>query len=272
MVAGTAERLLEAATVVDDLVTWPATSTAGSGAPAYLGAAHGTAGIALALAVWGRRTGCRTSLELAELAFRGLLRAGLTEDSRNIYATTSGLEKPAHHWCHGMAGYLWCLLQAFPPAAHPELSSLHDRAVSMFVNSTPLLDNLTMCHGLSGVLEMWRMISALPHYRRLAERRAAELTQTFRLLHQTEAGTTTWTMGGRSDPAPDLWLGLLGPASQLALTAVRAREAILSERWLAAMAGNERSPESHTDPAGTVPYSAGTVSSATAPETCGPTT
>lgn len=272
MVAATAGRLRDAAAVVDDLVTWPPTSTAGTDAPAYLGAAHGTAGIALALAVWGRSTGCRTSLELAELAFRGVLRAGLTEDSRNIYATTSGIEKAAHHWCHGIAGYLWCLLQAFPPAAYPELSSLHDQAVSMFISSTPLLDNLTMCHGLSGVLEMWRMVSALPHYRQLAERRAAELIQIFRLLHQVEEGSTTWTMGGRSDPAPDLWLGLLGPASQVALTAVRAREAILSQRWLAAMAGHEQNPESRTHQARPASYSAGTVSSATAPETCGPTT
>lgn len=50
----------------------------------HLGAAHGAAGIAMALAAWGRDTGCAGSLELARETFVRLFENGRTSDGRAL--------------------------------------------------------------------------------------------------------------------------------------------------------------------------------------------
>ncbi|WP_127503058.1 lanthionine synthetase LanC family protein [Actinoplanes solisilvae] len=221
-------RLRDSAENFDGVTGWRPAAGLGPAGGAYVGAAHGTAGAALALAAWGRRAGCAATLAAAESAFRSVLAHGLAPKADNTLATTSGEVRAAHHWCHGVAGVLWCLLQAYPDGVPEEKAE----AGRMFAAGEPRLDNPTLCHGLSGVLENWRMLGAVPGFHGRAPGRIAELAGVLRCLHSSFEGSTSWSVGGREQVAPDLWIGLLGPATQLALAACGSRHALLSEGWL----------------------------------------
>jgi class IV lanthipeptide synthase len=239
-----ADRIHHAAVHSEGLIGWPSSARFDPGRTVYLGAAHGTAGIALALARWGRSTSCERSARLSADALASVFHHGLTDDGENIVATTSGLTRPRHHWCHGVAGYLWCLLQAFDDA--DELTEARDWAVEAFVGSAPLVDNPTSCHGMAGVLETWRMLTSSPKVGDLARRRAAEAVAVLRLLHHHDSGGTTWSSEEPSVVSPDLWVGFLGPATEVAMSARGMSEPVLSERWLARCA-SERGPVRSSD-------------------------
>ncbi|WP_182908017.1 lanthionine synthetase LanC family protein [Microbispora sp. H13382] len=222
-----AGRIVEAARHIDGLVAWPSDPDLEPSGNVFLGAAHGTAGVAMALGIWGGSTGDATAVALAEDAFRGVATHGLTGDGTNILSTTTGESRRAQHWCHGMAGFLWCLLQA-----NAGDDGVREAAVAAFDRATPLLDGPTMCHGLSGVLETWRMLQALPGHRARARRRVAQVADSLRPLHHSQDGVTVWSSESSSVVAPGLWLGFLGPATQLALAAAGSADPLLSARWL----------------------------------------
>lgn len=224
-------RIRAAARLADGVVGWRPNPEYDSAGRVYLGAAHGTAGVAMALGAWGRATGCATASGTAEDAFRSVIEHGLTKDKSNILATTSGDIKSPQHWCHGVAGYLWCLLQGYP-GPKTTMARIGEAAVSAFDHVTPILDNPTMCHGLAGQLETWRMLQPLPQYRGRVVDRIGQLTDYLRLLHVTQAGGTVWSSERPSLVTPDLWVGFLGPATQLALAASGSADATLSPRWL----------------------------------------
>ncbi|WP_158997780.1 lanthionine synthetase LanC family protein [Streptomyces aureus] len=212
---------------VDGIIGWTPHPQFDAAGRIYLGAAHGTAGIAMALAVWAGASGCVNTSTLAADALHSITEHGLTTDRSNILATMSGEVRTPHHWCHGIAGLLWCLLQT--PTSYDTIDT---QIVSAFDRATPDLDNPTLCHGLAGVMETWRMLKALPEHRDGARRRASELAASLRLLHHSRDGATVWSSERPSLVTPDLWVGFLGPATQLALAAAGSNQAMLSPQWL----------------------------------------
>jgi hypothetical protein len=225
-----ADRLHETVEIVDGVIGWRSSALFDPERNVYLGAAHGTAGIALALARWGRAAACESSVRLAAEAFASVFDDGRTSDGANILATASGVARPAHHWCHGVAGYLWCLLQVID-LADPRPQA-REWAAEAFARSAPLVDNPTYCHGLAGMLETWRMLSSVPKAGDLARRRTYEAVAVLRTLHRHDGGGTIWSSEASAVVCPDLWVGFLGPATALAMTAGGIADAVLSERWL----------------------------------------
>ncbi|MFF4448269.1 lanthionine synthetase LanC family protein [Streptomyces sp. NPDC001502] len=223
-------RVRASARLVDGLAGWLPNPEFDPSGRVYVGAAHGTAGVAMALAVWGRSTGCTATTDLAYDALNSIPDHGLTADKANILTTTSGGSHAAHHWCHGVAGYLWCLLQSPGPRAADDAA--WQLAATAFDRATPVLDNPTMCHGLAGVLETWRMLGALPDHSGRARHRIAQATDALRLLHHAQGGATVWSSEHPSVVTPDLWVGFLGPATQLALASAGSAHAVLSPQWL----------------------------------------
>ena len=225
-----AARIRHGASTVDGVIGWPSDVQYDPDRSVYFGAAHGTAGIALALASWGRATGCEFSVRLSADAFESVYNYGLTENRKNILAVASGLSQPPHHWCHGVAGYLWCLLQAF---GEPNLLlGARDWAIEAFVRSTPFLENPTLCHGMAGILETWRMLMPLAKVGDLAAHRVWAVVAVFRLLHGARDGSTVWSSEESAVVSPDLWVGFLGPAASLAMSARSITYPIMSEAWL----------------------------------------
>ncbi|WP_211234966.1 lanthionine synthetase LanC family protein [Azohydromonas australica] len=205
----------------------------------YLGCAHGSAGVALALACWSRASGEPEGLELARETFAAIARHGRVTRGR---ALRSRLDDERHHapgtWCHGVAGYLWALLQALGDDA--ALRAEIDWAVDCLAG-TPSVGTATYCHGLAGQLELWCMLGGLPRLSDLSQARAGKCTTALRLLHQRQRQQRTepHCFWGSDDPSivtPDLWIGFLGPACALAMHAAGSSDALLSPAWLSCLA------------------------------------
>ena len=170
----------------------------------HLGAAHGSAGIALSLAVWGRDTGCARSLNLAREVFLRLFQSGRTADGRALRHKL-GLQTGAHcgTWCHGSAGYLWCMLHAFgdDPFA-PRADRLGGaRADGHAVTCQFRL--LSRYGRTVGIVEPARMnIRAMPGSRRTTRRARRTTSRTSRLPRKQFVGMAR--RGTRSDTSRPL--------------------------------------------------------------------
>ncbi|HET8701835.1 MAG TPA: lanthionine synthetase LanC family protein, partial [Nitrococcus sp.] len=211
----------------------------------YLGCAHGSSGIALALAHWGQRTGDREALAIALETFHKIVGRGRTEDGGALRMALDSTQFHAPgNWCHGTAGYLWAVLQAF--GDHPDLRTEIDWAVAS-VQSTMVAGTPTYCHGLAGRLELWRLLGEVPRFRELAATQAGKTARALRVLHRKVGGRIAWMSDDPQVMTPDLWVGFLGPASALALHAAHASAPLLSGRWLAQCASGlglvKRAPE-----------------------------
>jgi hypothetical protein len=222
-----------------DIPAWPVDPAADV---RYLGCAHGSAGVALALACWARRTDDRRLLELAIETFQRLFQHGRTADGRAMRMT---LESSRAHtpisWCHGVAGYVWCVLQACgdDTSCRREI----DWAVSVLADSA-VAATPTYCHGLAGQLELWQMLSAIPRFEGLASARAGKIVRALRLLHEKRQGMIAWCSDDPAITTPDLWIGFLGPATALALHAAGHTAPLLSSDWLASRASEPAGPAS----------------------------
>ena len=182
---------------------------------ASLGAAHGSAGIAMALAIWGRDTGCARSRDLAHEAFLRLFQNGRTSNQGELrHKSDSEDDTNCGTWCHGSAGYLWCMLQAF--GDDPALRSPIDWAVRSLIE-VPLLANPGYCHGMAGQLDLWSMLARYPRLAEIARPRAALAARLLEHLGLRADNAWAWPADEPDQISPDLWTGILGPACALAL-------------------------------------------------------
>jgi serine/threonine protein kinase len=99
------KRLVGCASSASGVPVW-----ADEAAGKFFGCAHGSAGVALALASWGRAAGDEHLTNLARETFQAIVRHGRTADGRALRVEAA---KAEHHavgnWCHGVAGYLWSI-------------------------------------------------------------------------------------------------------------------------------------------------------------------
>jgi hypothetical protein len=185
----------------------------------------------LALAHWGQAASDDVALSLARGVFQGLYLGGRSDDQRTLryHIDASSASAPPGTWCHGPAGYLWCLLNAF--GDDPQFCEPIDWAVEAF-GGAPLVQSPTFCHGLAGQIELCRLLRAVPRHRGFADLRVTRLTNVLRLLAQRRKGLITWSSEDPEVFTPDLWVGFLGPAAALAMSTVPGHEPILSGSWL----------------------------------------
>lgn len=228
--APVAEALIDQADFSDTVAFW----LDGSSAHDYLGCAHGSAGIALALGVWGQLARDTKAKDLAKRTFSSLVHNGLNTNDRQLrMRASSKLTHGAGNWCHGSAGLLWAMLSAFPDASGLEeevawgVEALH---------RTPAIGSPTYCHGIAGQLELWRMISRLPAYAEVSKRQIAKVARALRI--QWGSGDHgLWASDDLAVTTPDLWVGFMGPASALALLSTDIRRPLLSGEVLRHCAG-----------------------------------
>ena len=225
---GLAIRLLKSARRAGDVPVWHAARHLHAPAP-LLGAAHGSAGIAMSLALWGSATDNKDTVTLAKEVFHAL--AGrmlpngwpLHADDREI------VHGNGDDWCNGAAGMLWCLLEAFGSDA------AFQRERSLFIDfllKKPPVSNPTLCHGLAGQLDLWRIIGGISPYGTVAASRAAQIACVLRAMQIRDRSGTIWSSESPAITTPDLWVGFLGPAVELAMLAREETSSLLSARWL----------------------------------------
>jgi|GEM_PF-2648657 len=210
----------------------PVWAMAGANQTSHFGCAHGSAGIAMALARWGQISDDRAALQTARQTFRRIAQHGRTAQGD---ALRIGPNEPRHHavgnWCHGVAGYLWAILNSLgdDPALRLEI----DWAVGVFAGAMSV-GTPTYCHGLAGQLELWRLLQQIPRFGTLAQARAGKVANALRLMHSKVERRCTWHSDDPGIVTPDLWVGFLGPATALALHASGSSHALLSAPWLGA--------------------------------------
>lgn len=195
---------------------------------AFLGCAHGSSGVALALGKWHSHTGDRMAGEIALEVFRGIRRAALAQGEGWTRVATSGERRHAPgNWCHGTAGYLWSML-----VSSLDISLLRDEIdwAVVTLGELPVIGTATFCHGLAGQAELWRMLASHPVYGAFAETMAGKAVTALKALRDRENGC--WISDDPGIVSPDLWVGFTGPAAALAMLAAREEDALLSERFL----------------------------------------
>jgi hypothetical protein len=190
-------------------------SSTGTVSNAYLGAAHGSAGVAMALGIWGRDVGCVQSLELARETFLRLYENGRTSDRIQLqYRLHSEVGTSPGIWCHGSAGYLWAILQAFGDDLL--FRNPIDWAVAALIEA-PLSGNAGYCHGMAGQLDLWTMLARHRRFSSIAARRAALAARLMGQLGLRTNDGWVWPWDESGQIRTDLWTGTLGPACALAL-------------------------------------------------------
>jgi hypothetical protein len=184
----------------------------------------------LALASWGARADDKAAKELALEIFVKLHEEARTTDlTRLRMSRESNAAHSVGNWCHGVAGYLWCMLHSFGDDAR--LIKEIDWAANV-LQEAATVGTPTYCHGLAGQLELWRMLEEVPRWRAVAATYAAKAVRALRALHHRVDNLAVWCSDDPAITTPDLWIGFLGPATALALHAARVNGALLSSRWL----------------------------------------
>ena len=230
IVEASASRLRCEASRRNGIICWPDADGA-----FQLGAAHGSAGIAAALAVWGTTTGDQQATTLALETFHAIHAYGRTGSADTLrHSIGNGSAATSrNHWCHGPAGYLWSMIGSV--SDHPELRTGIDWAAEAFLESSTL-STATYCHGLAGQLELCGMLAAIPRFRERAQELQRRTLTLLRLLSIRHGGRICWSAERPTVVTPDLWVGFLGPAAAIALTLADASDSILSARWSARVA------------------------------------
>lgn len=221
---------------------WP---VSGNDDICHFGCAHGSAGIAMALARWGRISDDATAVQTARDTFRRLAQHGRTAAGD---ALRIGPHDARHHavgnWCHGVAGYLWAILNGL--GDDPTLRLEIDWAVSVLADAMSV-GTPTYCHGLAGQLELWHMLEQIPRFRTLAQARSGKVANALRLMHIKVDRRCTWPSDDPGIVTPDLWVGFLGPATALALHACGSRNPLLSSAWLTTCTRSSDAPAANTE-------------------------
>ena len=195
------DHLLNEAARADDIVHWP-----NSAFPVPLtGFAHGSCGIALALAEYAAVHDRNDLWPLVDQAFAHADESfcearGLWKDLR----TEDGF---MNAWCHGAAGMTLArarVLELAPAGMCPTASRQLDVGLALLLREAPHTAD-TVCHGRSGNWEaMWR---GTQEHRDIAARQVMDLCARWR------KGETL--KGDLAHPTPDLMNGLAGIGLQL---------------------------------------------------------
>jgi len=229
-----AKNLIENASLQDDLYVWP--SCDANEAP-LTGAAHGSAGIAMALSIWGKATGESIASDLAIETFDRLYRFGRVRGGSGLRHRVGRGDDAVMvpSWCHGVAGYLWCMLSAL--GDDEQLKPAIDWCVER-CSSTKSIGSPVYCHGMAGELELWRLIEKHPRLYRGASERSRRAANALRLQLQRNDGSSMWASEDPKRFTPDLWVGFLGPATALALYSQNKPVPLLSGAWLTSCASD----------------------------------
>lgn len=229
-----AKSLIENASLQDKLYVWPSCD---ANEPPLTGAAHGSAGIALALSIWGKATGESDATDLAIETFDRLYRFGRVRGGsalrHRVGKSDAAVMVPS--WCHGVAGYLWCMLSAL--GDDEQLKRAIDWCVDL-CSSTRSIGSPVYCHGIAGELELWRLVEKYPRLYQRASGRSRTAANVLRLQLQRTGGLSIWASEDPRRLTPDLWVGFLGPATALALYSQNKPVPLLSGTWLTTCASD----------------------------------
>jgi hypothetical protein len=215
-IKGAIDQLMGPYRSTDPLCSWPSHSAFDPDRRYYFGAAHGASGIALSLSFAARALNSKVLFRESQNVFRTIAREAVNESSTNVIECNLGSERPATHWCHGVAGYLWCLLLSNNRSSR--LAREQHWATNAFLTAAERgVGNPTFCHGLAGNLEIMRLLNGTQPSHRVQVDAAATVRMMRLLIERHPELGVVWCSEEPLDVTPDLMVGFLGPAVQFTL-------------------------------------------------------
>jgi serine/threonine protein kinase len=175
------------------------------------GFAHGAAGITWFLAEYLDRFDCRDVVRPLRAAKHWLLARAVPTAQGERLEWPYGMTKRQrwHWWCHGGPGIALTFLKLYERSGNRRDADVARRALRAH-RADIRYPNLTQCHGLSGLGEIYlEAARALreDEWRIRAENIAEELIS---LARQEDAGTLTWLVEDPHLPTADLMVGYGG--------------------------------------------------------------
>lgn len=174
------------------------------------GYAHGAAGIIAFLAVYCRRCGDTAAYNAVERGTQWLLGKGMYGSDGSVNWSYSD-RNPANWlwWCHGAPGIALGLMHAFRLTGDEDAAKAAKAALRVHPLH-PRYPNLSQCHGLAGLGEIY-----LEAFEVFGEEewlhRAGEIIKMILSLSQREDnGSVTWLVENAEVPVADLMVGSSG--------------------------------------------------------------
>jgi serine/threonine protein kinase len=178
----------------------------------FLGAAHGSAGIALALSKWGKRRGFNEVVELSKEMFRQLFRLTALRGWLPKSLSTANAKTDCLTWCHGELGLHWCAALAYPTEdSFVELRT--DFLKKLQLQFRP--KNASLCHGSAGVLDLLNICSILPGWNSDYDHFRWEVAEHLWRSKRTTPKGCHWESDKIGHTTPDFWVGFTGTAAAL---------------------------------------------------------
>lgn len=178
---------------------------------ALTGAAHGSSGIAVSLLLYAKEFSDKVAEELGIEILKSIhlnaIKYNLTTIQHDTFKTQS--EAPKLGWCHGVEGYLWALIYNL------EYVDKFDEEIERCVNiirNEQLINNASICHGMSGSLDLWIRMKNISKYKHLSEKKIDEITNIIKTTSIMRQGHKTWYSDQPGISSFDLWIGSLGPS------------------------------------------------------------
>lgn len=231
-----AEGLGRSFQLIDGVPCWPSHPDYDRSRNSYYGAAHGSAGIGLALATWGAATGDGLSLQLASDIFVGLRSKALASDGFTLLGGPGRAPTFPAMWCHGTIGLLWAAMQAAPilPSARDVLEQLSSTSQP----GSLMPSNASLCHGQAGVIDALRGLAALGID--LQPGLMDQLISVIRLSAVRRDGWIEWPAAPdeQGNANSSLMTGGLGTAISVIMLHAEIKASALSLDWIAECAGS----------------------------------
>lgn len=195
----------------------------------FLGVAHGTAGILVALTKAGITLDRKDLVDFSVKSFKSLVAHCIKVDKFPKVLSPNALIAPKEHWCHGLIGLLWALL--YEQSIHCELSKEIDWCCKK-LRGANLSINPTFCHGLAGIVETFRMLKSIPRHHDFANEMELKALCHLDDLKNDEDMKLYWNSETPNIATPDLWVGSLGTSVSISMSLNNAKGPLISSQWL----------------------------------------
>lgn len=178
---------------------------------ALTGAAHGSSGISAVILLYSKIFSDKIAEDFAVKILKSIHSKALEHNLTTIHHDNqkSRSEAPKLGWCHGVEGYLWALIYNL------EYINKFDAEIERCVNiikDEKLINNPSICHGMSGSLDLWIRLKKISKYKVLAEKKIDEITNIIKITSIKRKGHNTWYSDQPGITSFDLWIGSIGPS------------------------------------------------------------
>ncbi|HEY3052146.1 MAG TPA: lanthionine synthetase LanC family protein [Thermoanaerobaculia bacterium] len=172
------------------------------------GFAHGVAGIAFFLGEWTRHDSSGSVRDAWFKALEWLINHAKRTNGALEWRFSDLNPEPWRWWCHGSPGVALTFLQAFAITGNARYRDVARRALRA-LPARVRFANLSQCHGMSGLGEIYLEAAAILGKREWY-RRAIEIAAVLLALRRDDGHLATWLTEDPNVPTSDLMVGAGG--------------------------------------------------------------